>query len=84
MGDDRAAVTADGGVPTKQYGKNMPEFVGVTEDAFADATGPMSLSLVGMVGIQATQAIAADVLPQRTIVSALTEVPVGVVEPAGP
>lgn len=39
MGDDaRAAVTADGGVPTKQYGKNMPEFVGVTEDAFADAT----------------------------------------------
>ena len=35
---DRAALEAEGGEPTKQYGKNMPEFVGVTEDAFADAT----------------------------------------------
>lgn len=32
---DRAAVEADGGEPTMQYGKNMPEFVGVPEDAFA-------------------------------------------------
>lgn len=64
--DDRTAVAADGGEPTKQYCKNMPEFVGVPEDAFADDTRADALFAASWdwSGVQATQVITGRTRPR--------------------